>query len=95
MVGGGGAVLPADRPAGGGVDRERRQTDGVGCARARGPCWLLIFHRVSLHHSHLWLLGHSLTAGLWVKWVWGHCLQWDKLAGMTTAASPYREAPEF
>jgi len=79
-------VRPAHCPAGGDGAGEGRQTDDLGSARAGRPCWLL-FPLASLHPSRLWLLGHLLTASLWVRWAWGGCLQWDKPAGITTAAA--------
>lgn len=85
-------VLPAHCPAGGAGAGEGRQTDGLGCAGAGGPCWLLLSHLASLRPSHLWLLGHELTAGLWVEWAWGGHLQWDEPAGITTAAA-YSQSP--
>lgn len=88
----------ADRPVGGGAAGDRRQTEVMGCAGTGSALWASQVSPMSLLCSHLWLPGHSLTAGLWVKWIWGWGLRWDKLlAGITgsTAASPCLRPQSF
>lgn len=80
----------ANCPVGRNTAEERRQTEGMGCARTGSALLASHLSPMSLLCSCLWLLGHSLTAGLWVTGGWGGRLKWGKLlAGITgsTAAS--------